>query len=162
MIARTLLLSLLTLVLSLNVPAFAEDDAIEKEEIAAQESADKQGWVDATKEKYNLTDEQIKTMTDKGLTRPQLAIAAQLSKSSNKPLDEILKMRTEDKMGWGKIAKELGVSPSEIGHSVSDLRHKIRDERKEERQTARKERREKHKQAREERKEDRKNGRKGK
>ena len=87
-------------------------------------------WTQQLKEKYALTDEQIKAMHDSGISYPQLAMVAQLSKSSQKPIEEVLKMRTEQKMGWRKIAKELGVHPKEIGQSVRDLKHALRDERK--------------------------------
>jgi len=110
-------------------------------------------WTQHLKDKYALTDEQIKTLKDSGISYPHLAMVAQLSKSSEKPLEDVLKMRTEQKMGWGKIAKELGVHPKEIGQSVRDLKHSIRDERQEERKIARAERKEKAAAKKEERKE---------
>lgn len=142
-----LVLVLLGLQLSL-VHAETEPDvdqqATQMEEIKNKDEA----WTQQLKEKYSLTDEQIKTLHDSGLSYPQLAMAAQLSKSSQKPLDEILKMRNEQKMGWGRIAKELGIHPKEIGQSVRDMRHALRDERK----VARNERKEKAAQRKEERK----------
>jgi hypothetical protein len=113
-------------------------------------------WTQQLKEKYALTDEQIKTLHDTGISYPHLAMVAQLSKSSQKPIEDILKMRTEQKMGWGKIAKELGIAPKELGQSVRDLKHAVRDERK----VARDDRKEKAEARREERKEDRKEERK--
>jgi len=109
-------------------------------------------WTQQLKEKYALTDEQIKTLHDSGVSYPHLAMVAQLSKSSQKPIEDILKMRTEQKMGWGKIAKELGIAPKELGQSVRDLRHAVRDERK----LARADRKEKAEISKEERKEARK------
>jgi hypothetical protein len=108
------------------------------------------------KEKYGLTDQQLTGMKGQGLKGPEIAKAAELSKASGKSLDEVLKMRTEQKMGWGKIAKELGVDPGKIGHAVSDLNHERRDDRKErreERREDRKERREERKARRESRRE---------
>lgn len=110
----------------------AETDADIDQEVAQIEAIQNKDdvWNQQLKEKYSLTDEQIKTLRESGISYPQLAMVSQLSKTSQKPLEEVLKMRTEQKMGWGKIAKELGVPPKEIGQSVRDLRHAIRDERK--------------------------------
>ena len=106
-----------------------EPEEISKEEQAAQPIADKPDWVPALKEKYNLTDEQIKTMQDKGLNKPHMAFTAQLAKSSGKSIDEVIKMRQDQKMGWGKIAKELGVSPGELGGAVAGMRKDINEKR---------------------------------
>jgi len=124
------------------------------EKIQAKEEA----WDQQLKKTYNLTDEQLKTLHNSGLSSPQLAMVAQLAKSSNKPLEDVLKMRTEQKMGWGEIAKSLGVHPSEIGHAVRDLKHALRDQRKNERKAVREERKNIAKAEKEERKEQRGNG----
>lgn len=87
-------------------------------------------WNDSIQKKYNLTNEQMKLLTDSQLPEPQLAMAAQLAKTSNKSLEEILKMRAESKNGWGKIAKELGVNPKELGQAVSELKRARNEERK--------------------------------
>ncbi len=133
--------------------SYADDDELAKEETALEESGKKAEFISEVKTKYNLTDEQIKTMQDKGLTNPQLAMAAQLAQSSGKTLDEVLKMRVDDKMGWGKIAKVLGVHPGEIGKSVSSLRHEVNDKHKEDRKEAKLERQELRKQQKAERRE---------
>ncbi len=126
------ILPALTLVLmgalSTAQSARADEDVLAAEEIAAQPTKDRPEWNNTLKTEYKLTDAQIKTMQDKGLTNPQMAMAAALSEKSGKTLDEVLKMRTEDKMGWGKIAKELGVPPQEIGQSVARARHEMRAE----------------------------------
>jgi hypothetical protein len=134
---------------------FAETDELAKEETKLEEAAKSETFTTELKEKYTLTDEQVTKMQDAGLTRPQMAMAAQLAQTSGKPLDDVLKMRTEQKMGWGKIAKELGVKPSEIGHAVSSLRHEVNEERKEakaEKKEARKELRQQQKAERREQK----------
>ncbi|MEZ0390726.1 MAG: hypothetical protein ACAH59_00825, partial [Pseudobdellovibrionaceae bacterium] len=82
------------------------------------------------KSKHHLTDAQIQAMRDGGLTYPQMAMASRLSEKSGKTVDDILKMRNDENMGWGKIAKELGISPKEIGQSVAALRHEIHMDRK--------------------------------
>lgn len=87
-------------------------------------------WSTLLQGKYNLTDAQAKSLVDSKLPDSEQAKVAQLAKSSGKTVDEVLKMRTEDKMGWGKIAKTLGVHPSELGKAVSDLRKEQNSERK--------------------------------
>jgi hypothetical protein len=100
---------------------------------AAAPTTQPAGPYDTVKSQYKLTDEQIKSMSDKGLKEKDMARVALLAEKSGKTLDEVMKMRLEDKKGWGKIAKELGVKPGEIGHAVSELRHEKREERKAER-----------------------------
>ena len=68
-------------------------------------------------------------------------------------------MLTEQEMGWGKIAKELGVSPSVIGQSVSSLRSEVKGEKLDKKgllKDEKKEAREARKAEREQRKQDRK------
>ena len=77
---------------------------------------------EALQAKYNLSPEQMKSLTDSNLPESQFSKVAQLSKSSGKTIDEVLNMRTEQKMGWGKIAKTLGVHPGELGRGNSDLK----------------------------------------
>ena len=43
---------------------------------------------------------------------------SRLAELSGKTKEEILKMRTEQKMGWGAIAKALGVPPKELGQAI--------------------------------------------
>jgi len=126
--------------------ALAADEAADLDKEASQIEEIKtkdQIWNQQLKEKYALTEEQMKALHDSGVSYPQMAMAAQLSKSSQKPLADVLKMRTEQKMGWGQIAKELGLPPKEIGQSVRDLKHAIRDERKIARAEKKEERKEK-------------------
>lgn len=113
--------------------AFA-DDELTATENSLNEDVKQPNFEAALKEKYSLTDEQLKTMHDKGMNNQQITIAAQLSKSSGKTIEEVTKMRTEDKMGWGKIAKELGVAPKEIGQSVASMRHEVNEKRAEKRE----------------------------
>ncbi len=72
----------------------------------------------------------MKALTDSKLGESQMAKAAQLAKSSNKPIEEILKMQAESKTGWGNLAKQLGVNPSELGQAVSSLKQERNAERK--------------------------------
>jgi hypothetical protein len=121
---------LVTTSMLVSEAARADEDEIAKEEVASESVKDRPEWTDALKTKYHLSDAQIQTMKDSGLTFPQIAMVSTLSEKSGKPMDDILKMRTTDKMGWGKIAKELGIAPKEIGQSVAAIRHEIRDEKR--------------------------------
>lgn len=98
--------------------------------VLAEETHGQVDWNSTLKNEYNLTDDQIKSMTDKGLAGNDMVRLARISTKSGKPLDDVMKMRLEGKMGWGKIAKELGVHPSEIGHAVADAHHEMKEERK--------------------------------
>lgn len=141
----------------------AETGEIEKAETdSAKDNLPSQTWATEVQTKYNLTDAQMKSMEQAGLHGPQLAIAAELAKDSGKTTDQIIQMRTTDKMGWGEIAKKLGVPPGSIGHAVAALHHDLhekrdlkKDDKKEDKKEDRKERREDRKKRREERKEDR-------
>jgi len=85
------------------------------------EESKKTEWKTEVKTEYNLTDDQVKYLEDKGLTGNDAVRIANFSKSSGKTIEEVSAMRLDQKMGWGRIANELGVHPSEIGHSVSDM-----------------------------------------
>lgn len=110
-------------------------------------------WMELIQRKYNLNETQTKALADSKMPDPHLAQAAELAKLSNKPVEEILKMRLEQKMGWGQIAKQLNIHPGELGKAVSSLRKEQSDERKKERdekKRAEKEKNEADKKAREE------------
>lgn len=132
-------------------PSFAADE-LEQAEQTTAEAAKQPGFQQAVKEKYSLTDEQMKAMQDKGIPPNQMAMIAEMAKASGKTTDQVLAMRVDQKMGWGAIAKELGVHPGEIGHAVSSLRRSERAEKAQERREAKAEMREQRKEARAERK----------
>ena len=113
-------------------------------------------WASEVEVKYKLTDAQMKTFTDAGFKGPQLAIAAELAKESGKTPEEIVKMRTTDKMGWGKIAKTLGLPASSIGQAVSSMHHDLNDKRHEQREEKKKDKEEKKEEKNDEKKEERK------
>lgn len=126
-------------------PIFADD--VDTDMNNMESTKENPEWNNLLKEKYSLTDEQMNTLSQSGVSRPQMAMAAELSKQSGKSLDEVLKMRSEGKMGWGQIAKELGLKPGALGRSVADMHHRLHDERHERREgrhERREERREKH------------------
>ena len=106
---------------TLTMPSEEVQTAVEKEALT---------WNQLLQNKYRLTNDQMKILTDSKLPDPQLAMVAQLAESSHKTIDEILKMRQEQKMGWGKIAKELGVAEKTLGQAVSSLKKERNEERK--------------------------------
>jgi hypothetical protein len=140
---------------SMALPVRAAEDEITKEETASAPVAKNPEWQSAVQTRYDLKPEQMQKMRDAGLTNPQMAIVAELSKQSGRSIDDIIKMRQEQKMGWGQIAHELNLPPGSIGHAVSDLRKGLRDERAEKKAEKKEERREKRKDRREERKDQR-------
>lgn len=95
------------------------DDAEDNKPLSDEE---KSKWTEQVKAKYNLTDAQVKSLTDAGLQGPQMAKAAAFAEASKQPLDKIIQMRTQDGMGWGKIAKTLGIPANTAGKAVSGLR----------------------------------------
>ena len=128
------------------LPAYAEEaeepkktEAPEKAEAPEKSDSKKASWNAEVQKKYNLTDAQMESMTSKGMKGPELAKVAQLAESSKKPISEIISMRTEQKMGWGKIAKTLGVAPKELGQAVSGMRHDKRENKHENREARRQE-----------------------
>lgn len=135
--------------------SFAADEMDQAEQTTAEQSKQPH-FLAAVKEKYALTDEQIKAMQDKGIQPNQMAMIAELSKSSGKSLVDVTNMRVDQKMGWGKIAKELGVHPREIGQAVASLHRSEAAERQQERKEMRKEVREDLKAARKEARAERK------
>lgn len=120
----------------------AEDAADETDPIVSEVEAPK--WNTAIQNTYTLTEQQMKTLTDSGLNPAQRAKVAGLAQMSGKSLEEVLKMRTAQKMSWGKMAQTLGVQPGEIGKSVAKLHRQVREERQEQRQERQQVRAEKH------------------
>ncbi len=116
--SKMILLALgMTLVAS---PVMAEDAA----------AGSKPEYYSTLQTDYKLTDDQIKSMTDKGLKGNDQVRVARLASKSGKTLEDVMKMRLEQKMGWGKIAKELGVDSKEIGQAVSDANKAKHEEKK--------------------------------
>lgn len=147
---------LATGVIESRVALADETTAIEEQEATeAKTPLPQEKWSQEVKTKYALTDAQMKSLETAGFTGPQLAITAELAKQSGQTIDAIIQMRTTEKMGWGAIAKKLGLPPSSIGKSVSSLRHEVKEKNKELRDEKRAEKQEERKAAREERKKQR-------
>lgn len=117
---------------------------LDKEDAASAPVKNSKNWAPALQEKYSFTEQQMQQMRSGGLTYPQMAMIGGLAEKSGKTPEEVMKLRTEKRMGWGAIAKELGVPPREIGQSVAALRRERVEARKEMHKERREERREKH------------------
>lgn len=154
---KKLLVLLLASSLVSPLAAYAEDSAGTATQTATQESSSDS--MAQLKEKYGFTDEQIKAMQDSKISESQFSMVGALSKESGKSVEEVMKMRTEQKMGWGKIAKELGVAPKALGQSVSSMHRQDDLEVKKEKRDAREARKEERKQKRDEKKQARKEDR---
>jgi hypothetical protein len=67
--------------------------------------------------------QEITTYRARNMGNGEIALAYNLAAASGKSVDEILDMRYTRKMGWGKIAKVLGVNlHGAVDNSVSILR----------------------------------------
>jgi hypothetical protein len=153
----TKLTALLLTSLLIGFNAAADDNATaptESTPAAQQPAAEVKplAWNELIQKKYNLTDAQMQTLTDAKLNETHSVRVAHLAQLSNKSIEEVLKMRTETKLGWGQIAKQLNVPESEIGKAVSSLRKERNDLRKQ----AKLAKRNKEKTEREEKKEEKK------
>ena len=84
-----------------------------------QRSADLYTYVQT---RYSLTDAQIADLKNAKLNSNQTLRVAELAKMSGKSVEDIIKMRYEQKMGWGKIAKELNLREKEVSHAVNKAR----------------------------------------
>jgi hypothetical protein len=135
--------------------AVRADDASEVQQVEETEAKDPQPkatWATEVQKKYSLTPEQMASLDKSGLSGPQLAFAAEAAKASGKTIDEVIQMRTGDKMGWGEIAKKLGLPPGSLGKSAAAVRHDMKAARSEAKQEKMKEKRAEKQAAREERK----------
>lgn len=126
--------TILIFTLLLTLPSWAEPPQQENRARPERPNRpDHPGWAESLKENFSLTDAQIKSYQENGLQYPQIAMAAQLAKKSGKSIDEVIKMRTENRKDWGQIAKDLGVPPEEIGKGVKEIRANVRNKRMAER-----------------------------
>ena len=62
---------------------------------------------------------------EKGFGYGEMSIAQGLSSISGTPLSRVMQMRTEQKMGWGKIAKQLGVKVSDAVHRSASVLERV-------------------------------------
>jgi hypothetical protein len=141
--AALLALAPLTMAFADEAPEVTQVETEEAKSPTAPET-----WASGVQAKYSLTDAQMKSLSDAGLKGPHLAFAAELAKASGKSIDEVIAMRTTEKMGWGAIAKKLGVPPGSLGQSVASLRHDLKENRgqakKEEKMAEKSERKQAH------------------
>ncbi len=146
-ISFSLALTFTVLSASFIAPAAVADDAVEiqnVEDAEVKSPTAQESWTSNVKTKYALTDEQMTQLNNAGIKGPHLAFTAELAKASGKTVEEITQMRTTEKMGWGAIAKKLGLPPGSIGQSVASLRHEMKENKgqakKEDKMAAREER----------------------
>ncbi|MBC7419790.1 MAG: hypothetical protein H7328_03595 [Bdellovibrio sp.] len=131
-------------VLSLSVVLFGVNMLATQPVFAAETATDAE-----VQTRYQLTGEEIKMLQASSISHSQYDKVGRLSRASGKSIEEVLKMRTEQKMGWGKIAKTLGVDPKELGQSVADSHREDKMEKRAEK-AERKERQKEMKEKREE------------
>ncbi len=62
---------------------------------------------------------------EKGFGYGEMSIAQGLSSISGTPLSRVMQMKTEQKMGWGKIAKQLGVKVSDAVHRSTSVLERV-------------------------------------
>ena len=108
-------------------PVMAEEVKVPAPAPTTAKPAAEPTYLERIQKKYNLTDAELKSLSDSKLPDSQLTKVAQLSKSSGKSIDDVLKMRIDEKMGWGRIAKKLGVHPGELGHAESEMKKDRKD-----------------------------------
>lgn len=72
---------------------------------------------------HGLSDADLQALRARGLDDRQITIAARFAKASRKPINEIVKMRVDEKKGWGRIADDLGVDPKDIGLKITRKVH---------------------------------------
>lgn len=118
-----------------SVENLEETSETEAEEIAPEEVVDgtegaTEGELEATLEekveKVNFTAnvvkgidiETVKSLREKGLGFGQIAQAAILAEMSEKTIEEIADLLTGEEVGFGSVAKQLGINPSEIKGKV--------------------------------------------
>ena len=75
--------------------------------------------------KIDLTLCDVTNNREKGFGYREMSIAQGLSSISGTPLSHVMHMRTEQKMGWGKIAKQLGVKVSDAVHRSTSVLERV-------------------------------------
>ncbi len=147
----TLLLVAVLMTFTFSAPVFADDAAAEPVEITEvdtpTDAKDSPKWISSLMAKYSLTQAEIDAMSAKKIAHPQMAMVSELALRSGKTRDEVIAMRVDQKMGWGKIAKTLGVPPGTLGQAVSSLHKEVRSakvEKREEKMAKREEKLAKH------------------
>lgn len=63
----------------------------------------------------------IVELRNKNFKYGEMALAYGLAAESGRPVSEILDMRYDEKMGWGKIAHRLGVKVSDARHRAASV-----------------------------------------
>ncbi len=112
-----LLLLMCTLIFAQEIDPL---DIAEQKELSQMNEQKQMQWRMHIKTQYKLTDEQINNYQNENLSFPGIVFALEMARQSDKSIDEIIKMRAGSKNGWGKIAKELGVTHSGLKKVLSE------------------------------------------
>ncbi|MBL6990219.1 MAG: hypothetical protein ISR65_10595 [Bacteriovoracaceae bacterium] len=80
---------------------------------------------DELKDNYQMDDKRIDELRGKGMSYSGIMFSSDIARQSGKRVEDIAKMRMEDKKGWGKIAKDVGVKRS--GLKLGHLKHDKKD-----------------------------------
>ncbi len=70
-------------------------------------------------ERFGITEDRITQLRDQGMGYGEVGILYSLSQASGTDSDELLRMRTQEKMGWGEIAAKLNTS---VGKAVNTMK----------------------------------------
>ncbi len=70
-------------------------------------------WVEVVSNSYGVTTGYVKALYDRGYDYGEVALLLEISSASNKKPADVVVLRKKG-LGWGVIAKELGVHPSAL------------------------------------------------
>ena len=98
--------------------------------------AEKVNMEEKIQAKYEITNQKIEELKKEKLSLAEIAWAAEIAKISGKPLDEIVRMKTEDLKGFKAIERELKIPQNRVERGMNELRGKPieRDDRAERRE----------------------------
>lgn len=97
-------------------------DPLTKEDVASLDTAERSDWKIAIEKVYKPKEEEIRLMKERGLSWPQMAIVAQMAKSSKKSIAEVMSFRDGRQMGWSQMAAELKLDDKAIAKEVAKVR----------------------------------------
>ena len=115
----------------LSLSVFAEDTGdnlnnLEQSEAEKISKEERSKWRSSIQEKYGLSQKKISKLRESGISYPGIIFLGEFSLKSSYSFDQVLKLRIHDKMGWGKIAKTLGVKHSGVGSAYRQFKKRIR------------------------------------
>ncbi len=97
--------------LFISLPLYAQEEVEEENQEEVAEEADN-NKASKIGDEFEISADSVDFLKDSyKIGYGGIHHALVLAEKSGKTVDEILAMKTEDKMGWGKITKELGLKP---------------------------------------------------